>query len=340
MKRLTILFIGLCSVVLSESTAQQQLDSLWRGVYLFGNQRVNYRQMRDSLHLNAFQIALGYDTSAENASVFSTSQTMRVINLRMKFADPASFPDARASAQQMEYQAEQGVDPLKNYFTYRPVGTTSQEGDARLAELGVDTIPGYMVTTAAPNNEYHYNRNHYLATFRVKVDAPYSAGDTVVQCIVKCANNPTGFADTILFGSDFDSAGVYREFTLPFNISFPLSSQEVLSSAHVLTNGALGSGTSHGQVDASCGGVDLQVYWYGHVTTYLDKVTVQDSVALRLFSGAYDQEIKQEAALYGNKGQHERFYLLDEPSISAFQAFEYDLTPCDVPVRSLSFVEH
>jgi hypothetical protein len=325
MKRIMTFCAALLLVCVSTSKAQ--FDSLWRGAFLFGAHNVNTDQMEDSLHLNAFQTSTGY-SSSEDSLFFSSIQDMRVINQRKKLGDWATDPNdpGRASGQQMVYQAEQlrplaGGPVLKNYFDQRPVGRT--EGDARVAEAGVDTLPGYMVKSAVPNNEYHYNRTNYLATFRLKVDAPYEPEDTVVNCIVTCAGNGGERAHLILLGDSFDSAGAWREFTIPFTISFPLSATDIPSGSHFLTGGTMSSEASAGQAVAPCGGIDLQVYWYGYVTTYLDKVTVQDSVALRLFAGVYDQEIAQEANLCATKRQHERFHLVDEPYISAFQAFEY-----------------
>ena len=75
-----------------------------------------------------------------------------------------------------------------------------------------------------------------------------------------------------------------------------------------------------------CDCIDVQVYWLGLNSMWLDKVTIDDEPGRLLFSGSLDSLIEAEARDYliqDDLGPVQRFYLSDEPTIPSFLAFQY-----------------
>lgn len=303
------------AALLLHGAAHAQTDSLWRGIYLFSDiDHLNFSQLSQSLHINVVQGRTGFGSPFEDSTFLHNPTGLRIINQR-------AFLNHASSGQKLVYQAEQDSQPeqIREYFKYKHP-TLHPDGDSARFLTPPDSA-GFMVKSAVPDNEYHYKQTDWWATFRLKIDQPFSAGDTVAHCIVQCKGNAQILADQILLAGDFDSAGVYKEFTLPFNVSYPVQNPGAEPPSPFLSGGVLSSNA------APCGGIDLQVYWYGHVTTYLDKVIVEDSLARHyLFAGLLDSSIKQEAATFGADAEyplHENFHLTDEPFMSAHLAFNY-----------------
>jgi hypothetical protein len=311
-------FLVVIMMWLPTPSSAQQSDTLWRGVYLFGQDHVNFHTLKDSLHMNVFQTSTGYGGSAEQESLaLHNSAGLKVIHQRKLIAE-------KSAAQRMVYEAEDEVDwPLvrKNYFSHKHPNLQSDPPPGDTARfLAPPSSAGYMVDTATPDSWYWVGggagSDTLWATYRLKVDTSNATGDSVVHCIVTCTNGNVR-ADTVLLRSDFMGTTGYKEFVLMFEPPSSSMNPFAPGTGHMLTGG-IGQ-----QPCLPCNNIDLQVYWYGQVTTYLDKVVVEDSLAQHLFAGEYDQAIKETAAQFGNLDLHEKFYVVDEPEFGANLAINY-----------------
>ncbi|HCV43262.1 MAG TPA: hypothetical protein DGH68_07235 [Bacteroidetes bacterium] len=306
--------LALAVMWLPTSSTAQHTDTLWRGVYLFGQDHVNFDTLKHALHMNVFQTSTGYGGSAEQESLaLHNSAGLKVIHQRKLISE-------KSAAQRMVYQAEEDVDwpeVKRNYFSYRhPEG----EIDTMSLKLTRGLGAGYMVKTATPDSWYWVGggagSDTLWATYRLKVDTSNATGDSVVHCIVTCTNGNER-ASQILLKSDFIGTTGYKEFVLTFEPPSSSMNPFAPGTGHILTGGIAQ------QPCLPCNNIDLQVYWYGQVTTYLDKVVVEDSIAQHLFAGEYDQAIKETAAQFGNLDLHEKFYVVDEPEFGANLAINY-----------------
>jgi hypothetical protein len=308
MKRtISILFF----ILSSYSTLHSQMDSLWRGIYVIDAfSKIPFNTLRDSLHLNVVEGSTGYGHAPSEDNLFLTNAAgLRLIH-------QPEVLDTLSSAQRMAYEAERrkpltGEEDLWNYF------------DSTHADIQPDSIgrvlfapgtAGYMVKSAVPDSEYHYKRGVWLATFRLKIEGTYAPNQWVVRCEVFDKTQGTYLVKDSLRANRFTN-GVYTEFVDTFRLDPPPTFS--LQSG-VLTGQNLNATTPPK--------IDLRVYWYGTVTTYLDKITVEDTLARGLFAGRYDAIIKQTAAQYANAGNyplHDKFYLKDEPYMGANLAFNY-----------------
>jgi|GEM_PF-6415125 len=310
-----IMCILLAALFLYGVSLGGQPDSLWRGVYLGGEiENINYDTLKHTLHLNLVEGATGWGRG--DISMLTNSAGVKVLN------ENATL-EALSRAQRMGYEAEQSKDPLKNYFRDRHpemqiIFETSTDTTVSL-RLGVGAQSGFMVKSPVPNNEYHYDRTEWMATFRLKVDAPVSLGDSVVQCIVRCASSGRELKDSVIRWNPGWGVGTYKDFVVPFTVPSSVLAASRMGTTSIPTGG-IGEPTARRE---PCMGVELQVYWYGDVTTYLDNVVVEDTLAHSLFAGKYDRVIRDTAAQYAAYGLHEMFYLRDEPFMSAYLSHNY-----------------
>jgi hypothetical protein len=305
-----ILLIGF----LNTGILYAQQSNITRGVYLFGTTDVNLQQMHDSLYLNTVQASTGYNPAWDNTILHNT-QNLKIYSQR-------SYLATQSSAQRMIYQAEQAVDPngVKNYFGTKIGQIPLGEDTAWQARVGVNNA-GYMVYSCWPNNEYHYGESRgvgYYATFRLKVDQTAGNPQTV-KCIVYDSTNHQTLKDTTLYYNDLLPSGSYKNVPLYFTLATQANSPRNYNKNY-LTGGAVIESQSLPTTM-----VDLRVYWYGSVTTYLDNITVEDTLAHSLFAGTNDAAIKQEAGQFTQAGYplHDKFYLVDEPPVSAFLGYNY-----------------
>jgi hypothetical protein len=304
--------IALLLTSLTMSHAQEN-NRLWRGVYLFDRDSVNLQQMRDSLGLNEFQYRTGF-RSWDNIALTDTN--LKLINQR-------DIPQFFSSGQRMKYEAEQSYDSLllKNYFDLHETGGVFpvQNPEAWRCTTTVHSA-GYMVNSAKPNDQYGNGKTSFLATFRLKVGGtPADTTALVARCIVFCLTHLDTLKDSLLHFNDFNTTN-YKDFILPFSLIPPPPSNP----PHNDTSKFLSGGAIQRSPPSICTNVDLQVYWYGNVTTYLDNVVVEDSLLGHgLFTGVFDSTIKADAGKAASYSAHELFYLRDEPIISQFLAFNY-----------------
>lgn len=298
------------TILLLGTTTVYTQSNILRGVFLFGRDYVNFGQMRDSLHLNAIQHSQ-LDSTRRDDSTLKNSAGLKVYNQR-------SYLAAQSTAQRMVYQAENFSNPLWNYFAY---WNPSAIRDSISLHLNGPGTAGYLVESATPNSEYHYGdtRTYYYATFRLKVTSG-SDSTQVADCIVYCLNTDSALAHKQVLVSDVSPTGSYYDIVVPFSIDPAPTNPPLAYNGKLLTGRSLQS-TSF----SLCNNIDLRVNWNGNVTTYLDKVTVDDTLAHNLFAGTYDNAIKQDAGKFTptNYPLQDKFYLADEPPISAFLGFNY-----------------
>ena len=309
------------TVVLSSanSLSAQQTD-IPRGVFLFGGTNVDFTQMRDSLGINWVQGYCGAGTA--HTSVDENTAGIKVIAQRNNI-------DNASTCQHMEYEAARlpVYDQSYNYFASKPTGQDVPDADVRdihfqnahFCQKGVNPS-GYMVSGPTPNNEFHYGHTSYTATFRLKIDDKSHSDDSVATLYVTeydssgnvLAGSPSPL--TLTEGS-FSSTNNYQSFTIPFTVAQQAGSQRLDFKA-----GRANVMTATSAVDH----IDIQVYWYGNVDTWLDYVDVDDDVSLNLFSGQYDQLIHDDINDYiTGDSLVQRLYTRDEPFIPSFLPYKY-----------------
>jgi hypothetical protein len=88
--------LWLSIILLPAGMLMAQQSSILRGVYLFGRDSVNTIQMRDSLHLNAFQTGTGYFPARDDTALKNPAG-LKVLNQRL-------IPADNSSAQRMIYE--------------------------------------------------------------------------------------------------------------------------------------------------------------------------------------------------------------------------------------------
>jgi parallel beta-helix repeat protein len=294
-------------LTLPKLTLAQQTD-IPRGVILFGGTNVDFVQMRDSLGINWVQ---GYSgVATEHKSIDSNAAGIKVLAQRANI-------DNASTSQHMHYEAEQGIvyDWSHNYFAVKATGTV--DPSAWVCQKGIHSA-GYMVQQPTPNNEFHYGHTNYTATFRLKIDdkSNPSASVATLYVIGNDANGNVIFNNpSTLTESSFSSTNNYQSFTIPFTVPQQSGSQRIdikAARANVMT---ATSAVDH---------IDIQVYWYGNVDTWLDYVDVDDDVSLNLFAGQYDQLMHDDINDYlTGYYQVQRLYTRDEPFIPSFLPYKY-----------------
>ena len=282
-----------------------------RGLYMFQYTAADFQRLRDSFHLNWVQAAV----DKWNGSQYVWDTSVLQNNGQLKIAAIIdSTVNTMSAGQHMEFQAEEGSsDPLKSYF-----GTKTGQRDNTLwkVESGVDPS-GYMVQDAVPDNEYRYGQTHYTASFILKRDHPPSGDPLVARLEVWCKYSSTLLAYRELRAiSDFSSDDLETK-TLEFDITY---SPDPLPTP--LLQGVLMARTAQPAL-LTCDGIDIRVYWYGNLTTWLDKVIVEDALGQQLFSGAHDASLNGTIQHVSAYPLVKRLYMRDEPEISSFLSFKY-----------------
>jgi tetratricopeptide (TPR) repeat protein len=282
-----------------------------RGIFLEDIVSVDFNQLHDSLHINWVQAYVdGYDTT-KFTSVLQNSDSLKIMGLSRQTGSGFKSIVDKSSAQHMEFEAERGANSDWNYFATK---NGSIDGASLKDSVGVNS-PGYMVRSPEPGNEYNYKRTHYIASFILKRTPAGSGNPKVVLLQAVCKDDSTILGQRILYNNDFTSNNFETD-TLEFNLTY--NSVPSIKPPDIL----VGSVQS---IAATCStGVDIRVWWYGYVTTWLDKVIIEDSLGHALFSGADDTGLYNSALDYRNNYPLvKRFYLADEPPISTFKSYNY-----------------
>ncbi len=300
MKTLFFLLLVNCTILFAQ-------EDFVRGVYVNWYHNVDYTQLRDSLNLNYIQSVVDDFNGNKLLNVLQNSGNLGIVGVSLKSNQNGIY--ISSSGQRMVFEAEQTPDPLnlKNYFNERN-GIPEQDTLWRSP-----SSPGYMVKSPVPNNEYNYKRTHYTASFILKRTPAAGGNPPVVRLEAVCMATGSILAQRILYNSDFASSNLETK-TLEFNLTFDAIPS--LKPMGVL----LGKPQD---ISSSCNGVDIRVYWYGNVTTWLDKVIVEDDIGKSLFSGLLDNTLINNAQELHNYQLMKRFYLFDEPFTSSFLSYKY-----------------
>lgn len=299
MKTLLFLLLVNCSILFAQ-------EDFVRGVYVNWYHNVDYTQLRDSLNLNYIQSVVDDFNGNKLLNVLQNTGNLGVIGVSLKSNQNGIY--ISSSGQRMVFEAEDDdSDPLKNYFNEKPNG--QPEGDL-LISVGSE---GYMVKSPVPNNEYNYKRTHYTASFILKRTPAAGGNPPVVRIEAVCMATDSILAQRILYNNDFASSNLETK-TIEFDLSF-----DALPSLKPL-GVLLGKPQD---ISSTCNGVDIRVYWYGNVTTWLDKVIVEDDIGKSLFSGLLDNTLINNAQELHTYQLMNRFYLYDEPYISSFLSNKY-----------------
>lgn len=309
-------FVTAFLVLFTTSSFSQQAE-FPRGVFLFGRTNVDFVQMRDSLHLNWVQGSSGSKTV--HTSIDSNTAGLKVIASRDSL-------DKVSTSQRMKYEAEltspdQAHQGLWNYFGTKVTGTDLVSEGARKCIAGSDP-PGYMVSNPQPNNDFHYGRTSYRATFRMKITKGSNPSDTVAMLTVFCNVHNAVIGQRVLFDSTFSLTNNYYVFEVPFSV-------QTSSSASTDTSRFLAGAAAVRTSNVDCNSIDIRVDWRGNVTAWLDNVIVDDDVAKTLFAGGYDATIQADVndyltnPTYNSANLVQRLYLKDEPDVPAFLPYNY-----------------
>ncbi|MGB2867003.1 MAG: right-handed parallel beta-helix repeat-containing protein, partial [Bacteroidota bacterium] len=279
-------------------------DNFVRGIWLHDSTNVNFSLMHDSLHLNWVEAIAENGDGTKRLNVLENSGSLYVIGNMGQYLTPKSF------AQHMVFEAEQNENnPDQNYFGFRN-GVVQND-----TLLQSPSSAGYMVTSPTPNNEY-YNETHYTARFVLKRTPAQGGNPEVVRLEVEYSGQTW---QSILRDSDFTSSN-FETKSLEFDL--PSSAVSAMAPGGLLTGSFDGAAPS--KMTMTSGGVDIRVYWSGNVTTWLDKVIVDDNPGHNLFSGVYDDVLRSSASdFHDNYPLVRRFYLQDEPHINQFLVFKY-----------------
>jgi hypothetical protein len=295
-----------------------------RGMFLFGGTYVDYVQMRDSLYLNWVQAEIEDTSGNKFSNVLSNGTSLNIMGQANKIIA------RKSSAQCMKFAAVQVINNLNiDYFATRSRGkqdiNNSNLWEAIPSTTDTLGFPGYMVKSPVPNNEYHYNQKHYIASFQLKRTPAASNYIPVVRLEAWWGADSTKPLDSLtLYNKDFTSTNLETK-TLTFDLptSYPMASivPGVLNRGVTQTSKAISSLASYTSTDSTI--IDIRVYWYGNVTTWLDSVIIQDTAGQNVFSGLRDAAITNSASGFTGYSNLKRFYLTDEPYISAFLAYNY-----------------
>lgn len=287
-------------------------DNFVRGVFLFGNTNVDFQhQMHDTLGLNWVQ-AQGEDSSGYKfTNVLQNSGNLNVMGQMNQIIYPKS------SGQHMVFLAAQNSsNPLKDYFATR-IGSTQ---DSTLEDAVNRDYPGYMVESPVPNNEYH-GQTSYMASFILKRTPPNSGDPLVVRLEAWCVNNGSLLASQDIYNHDFTDNNFE---TKVLNFNLPSQQGQVQKPQGVLLGSPIHASQSSGCLLNNEYNINICVYWYGNMTTWLNQVIIEDSPGHELFSGTDDAAIQNSALSFKTAYPLvNRFYLNDEPYISQFLSFNY-----------------
>ena len=134
-------------------------------------------------------------------------------------------------------------------------------------------------------------------------------------------NTNTLLSSQDLYNNDFADNNLETK-VLNFNLSSP--PVPLMKPQGVLLGSPISSSQSGGCLLNNQYNVDIRVYWYGNVTTWLNEVIIEDTLGHGLFSGTDDGAIQNSALSFKTAYPLvKRFYLNDEPYISTFLAYNY-----------------
>lgn len=281
MKKLVIILIIL---IYGKSYSQQ--DIMPKGVFLFGAQRLDTTEVRESLNVNWLQ-GVVHDEAGGATWLLNNSSNFNMLGIVLKNSYYLS------AAQRLEYNHSKSMDPkCYHYFKKNEVGFPSD----LYWKCDTTYTAGYMVSDPYPSKEYDYKKQSYYVEMRLKIDkTPVHNSDTnVVRLEIFCQQHSDNvlLKDTLIKFKDFpdqDDKTITIEFQINHN-QLPIKKDFSIPPLGTLLGRSEENNVS-ARSEEEFSGINIKVYWYGIVTTYLRKVSVMDSVGKNLFSRNYDNAI-------------------------------------------------
>lgn len=308
---------GIIGSVISIASMFTNLDAQSEfplGIYLFGQRNVNAVQISTDLKATWIQTVTTNRNESRYVTLINDASNA---GLKVIAQDVPALSDM-ARGQHMEYEAEQVVEVMKNYFQGNQTGAT--EGNYRVARIG--DAPGYLVKDPRPNFQWNYypDVSLYKVRFIVKVDAGVFANtEEVVTIEIACndLNHQPFIVDPVTKTYGDFVPGEWLNIDVEFNRSIPIAPppEERFLRGDVPPPDPTDIHT--------CEDIDIRIYWHGHVTTYLDKMIVEDGVGKDLHANQHTQDIQDAARALDSFSNVMRLYLWDEPYVSSFASHKY-----------------
>lgn len=225
-------------------------------------------------------------------------------------------------AQRMFYQAEltDSQNGTENYFASHATGAPGTRLGTSVWLDSVNThAAGFMRQSPVPDNQYFYERRNWVATANISIDLMGAPSDSVVR--IEIAEGANILAQRIIRRNEFTSTA-FHTFEVPYTLPLPVPPPPKYEFPVNIAQSA--QDARH---------IDVRVYWYDKVNTYLDFVVLEDSVvhpnlngAYQLFRGERDNDITTDAQHFASQATYplvQRFYLNDEPNWNGYQSFNY-----------------
>jgi hypothetical protein len=310
MKGKFFLSLVLLCALYSGAWAQQFPIGIWFG----GNQNAI-----DSVYSMGFtwiQAYGGWDRNNFSTLVLQNTRNLNVAAVLERNIHNPSF------AQRMQYQAEQAVDPNGrfNYFATHQTGQQDPLDPTLWRALVANHAAGYMVQSPVPDDQYFYERMHWVATAQMRIDLTGNSSAQVVR--IEIADGSNILAQRVLTEGEFGGSTALRSFEVAYSLLPPAPLPKFYKLPVTITQTA--QNNPH---------INVRVWWHDQVNTYLDFVTLEDSVVHPNYSGAYqlfrgqrDADITNDASFFASQTTYpllQRFYLRDEPNYNGYQPFNY-----------------
>jgi hypothetical protein len=293
------LFLSLAlSLILLKSAFAQEFPI---GIWFVGNQ--NGLNQVDSMGFTWIQAYGGWDLSntANFSHILQNNRNLKVIATLERNILLPSF------GQRMQFQAEEDIDPTGklNYFKQHTTGSPGVHPgtgkDVWLADTSNHSA-GFMVQSPVPDSLYFHERCDWVATATISIDPTGNATDQVVR--IEIAEGGNIFAQRIITEGEFGGSTAFKSFELPYTLPAPAPPPPPLSLPVIATVAEAQETFRH---------IDVRVYWYDQVNTYLDQVVLEDSVnnaANPEKSGAYQLFRGKRDSLIDNDASHFKKFLL------------------------------
>jgi hypothetical protein len=179
----------------------------------------------------------------------------------------------------MEYQAERTNDGggIFNYFSSHQMGpeVTRLGEDVWQALINSPSHSvGYMVQNPVPNDQYFYERMNWVATARISIDPTGNSSAQVAR--IEIANGGNILSQRVITEGEFGGSTAFRTFEVAYSLPPPSPKPGNFKIPVASTLSAQDQPN-----------IDVRVWWYDQVNTYLDFIVLEDSVMHPDYSGAY-----------------------------------------------------
>ncbi len=311
MKRRIFLSLTLFCALVSGAWAQEFPIGIWFG----GNQSAI--DSVSAMNFTWIQAYGGWDRNNTLNYILQNNRNLKVLAVLERNIYYPSF------AQRMRYDAEEPVDAsgIRNYFASHQTG---EPGTSLGTSVWQDSVSkhsaGYMVQSPVPDDQYFYERMHWVATANMRIDLTGNSSAQVVR--IEIANGANILAQRVITEGEFGGSTAFRTFEVAYTLPPPAPLPKFFKMPVAVTQTAQNNPN-----------IDVRVWWYDQVNTYLDFVALEDSVvhphlsgAYQLFRGQRDADITNDASFFASQTSYpllQRFYLRDEPNHNGYQPFNY-----------------